>query len=141
MPDPVLTRGIKIGSEGFWMSHETPEESDLLAVDGFGAFVRALVPVHLTGGHAVTFGVWIGIPFPELYRASEVWREPAYVDLSMDGLLANDLPPWNVLGAPIHVNVLNADHTPYGVSSSDEVLSRMLTDVWDHELVLSTLPE
>jgi hypothetical protein len=26
-----------------------------------GAFLRALLPVQLTGGYTVTFGVWVGV--------------------------------------------------------------------------------
>lgn len=112
----------------------------MMAVEGVGSFVRALIPVQLTGGHSVTFGVWIEVPTSEMHRALSDWFAPSYPDLTMDGHLANELPPWNVLGAPIRLTVLNTDHTPYGTSSTNSALSAVIDDTWNHQLVLSALP-
>jgi hypothetical protein len=42
-----------------------------------GAFVRALLPVKLTEGHTVTFGVWPAIHLKDLKPAFDSWRDPA----------------------------------------------------------------
>lgn len=34
-----------------WLSHLSPETSVMMQVPSSGAFVRALLPVSLTGGH------------------------------------------------------------------------------------------
>ncbi len=122
------------------MSHDTPLESVMMAVEGAGSFVRVLVPVHLTGGYSVTFGVWLAVPESEMHRAFAIWFTPEYEELTMNGHLANELPPWSVLHAPVAVEVRNSEHTPYAASSDDASLSGVLTDEWDHELVLSGLP-
>jgi len=44
----------------------------LMQVQGVGAFVRILVPVHLTGGYTVTFGAWLGLHPDDLRRAHTV---------------------------------------------------------------------
>jgi hypothetical protein len=125
------------GSEGFWMSHATPRESVMMQVNGLGAFVRALVPIQLTGGYTVTFGAWVGVSPDDLARAFGVWLEPSYAQLELDGVLANELPPWKVLASPVRLMVRNIDQTPYCDSSSDPELANVLADVWPHELVLS----
>ena len=140
LPDPVAAREIDIGSSGFWMSHDTPRESVFMAVDGLGSFLRSLLPVRLTGGYVVTFGVWIGVPHEEMLRAFEVWNAASYVDLALNGLLANSLPIWGLLGSRVHLEVSDLNQTPYCTSSSDDELSSVLTEVWPHERVLSELP-
>jgi hypothetical protein len=64
----------------------------LMEVRDVGAFVRVLVPVRLTGGYTITYGVWLGVRAEDLRRAWEVWRTPEYTDLRLAGLLANKLP-------------------------------------------------
>ena len=122
------------------MSHDTPEESVMLQVPNVGAFVRALLPVRLTGGYQVTFGVWMAVHPDDLQRAFRIWWEPEYVDLVLDGVLANALPTWDVFGASLQAVVRNADHTPYVETTSHSALQRVLTDEWAHESVLSALP-
>ena len=104
------------------------------------AFVRSLLPVRLTGGYTVTLGVWIGVHPDDLQRAFATWWEPKYMNLHLVGRLANSLPGWGLLGAHVDAAVLNADETPYVVSSSDSTLASVLTDEWPHEEVLSRLP-
>ena len=140
LPDPVVTRGIDIGSDGFWMSHATARESVFMAVDGLGSFLRSLLPVRLTGGYIVTFGVWIGVPHDEMLRAFEVWNAPSYVNLAIDGFLANSLPIWGLLGSRVHLEVSDPDQTPYCTSSSDDDLASVLAKAWPHESVLPQLP-
>jgi hypothetical protein len=112
----------------------------MMQVDGLGAFVRALIPVQLTGGFSVTFGVWVGVSPDDMRRAFDDWWAPRYTDLVIDGVLANELAPWKVFGAPIHLAVRDPDQTPYATSSSDAEMAQVLRDVWPHELVLASLP-
>lgn len=58
----------------------------------------------------------------------------------MDGRLANRIAPWGLLGVPIRLRVLDPDQTQYGVDSVDATLKSVLTEEWDHILVLSTVP-
>jgi hypothetical protein len=96
--------------------------------------------VRLTGGYTVTFGVWIGVHPDELQRAFAIWWEPEYVDLRLDGRLANALPGWGLLATQVDAAVLDVDETPYVVRSSDPTLDRVLSGEWPHDEVLSRLP-
>jgi hypothetical protein len=53
----------------------------LMQVEGVGAFVRILVPVHLTGGYTVTFGAWLGVHPDDLPHVHAVWETDSYKDL------------------------------------------------------------
>lgn len=123
------------------MSHETPRESVFISVEGMGSFVRSLVQVHLTGGFSVTYGVWIELSPDDAQHAFDAWFAPSYVDLAINGRLANSIAPWDVLDAPVHLAVRDPDETPYCVSSPSPAMSNLLQDVWAHELVLSKLPD
>jgi hypothetical protein len=107
------------------MSHATARESVMLQVPNVGAFVRSLLPVHLTGGESVTFGVWLAIDPRDhaLRRLTEIWWDDTrYRDLRLEGWLAHDLAPWaGLLAAPVATEVRNVDETPYCVRC---VLSR-----------------
>ena len=77
------------------MSHDTARESVFLSFEGLGSFVRALLPVHLTGGYAVTYGVWIELSPDDAQHAFDVWFAPSYAELTIDGRLANAIAPWH----------------------------------------------
>ena len=112
-----------------------------MQVPGLGAFLRALLPVQLTGGHSIRYGVWVGVRPADLHHALEVWWAPEYVDLRLTGYLANEVGPWSgLLGARVEVGVLDADQTPWCVGSEDPALARVLRDEWDHRDVLESLP-
>ncbi|MEY2568466.1 MAG: hypothetical protein QOE35_2995 [Actinomycetota bacterium] len=121
------------------MSHQDPESSVLMQVPEISPFVRALLPVRLTGGFTLTFGVWIAISPDDFQRSFRVWWEPDYQDLVLQGFLANALPQWGLLGVPVLARVKDTEHTPYLVESSDESLMAVLHDEWPHE-VLDLLP-
>jgi hypothetical protein len=112
----------------------------MMMVPSVGTFVRCLLPVHLAGGHTITFGVWLGVHPDDLQRPFAVWWAPEYVDLRLDGRLANALPGWGLLGAPAQAAALNPDATPYIVSSGDPILARVLADEWPHDEILPGLP-
>jgi hypothetical protein len=112
----------------------------MMQVPPIGAFVRALLPVKLTGGHTLTYGVWVAIHPHDLQRAFAVWWEPDYTELCLDGFLANSVKPWGMLAAPVSLTVRDPNHTPYCSASSDPVLSRVLTSERPHDEVLGALP-
>lgn len=137
LPDPVLALPEQEQTSGTWMSHASASKSVMMQVPGVGAFVRALLPVKLAGGHTLTFGVWLGVRPADLQSIFAVWTKPEYVDLQVHGRLANAIPPWGLLATPIDAIVRSIDETPYCDHSSDEQLNRVLHDEWPHELVLS----
>jgi hypothetical protein len=139
LPDPVLATEEREHVPGAWLSHEDAWTSVMMQIPGLGPFVRCLLPVRLTGGHSVTFGVWVGVTPADLHRAYALWQAPEYTDLVLDGRLANGLPGWDLLGAPVRASVRRSDETPYCTSSPDPLLSRVLSDEWPHEDVLDRL--
>lgn len=140
LPDPVLTLPDQERTEGTWLSDADVNSSVMMQVPNLGAFIRVLLPVHLTGGNRVTFGAWLGVDPAELGRASAVWWQPEYAGLEFEGRLANALPGWDLLAAPAQAAVLNPDETPYIVSSTDHEFNHVLCDQWPHQDVLDRLP-
>lgn len=140
LPDPVLAAPDQERTEGTWLSHADANQSVMMMVPTVGTFVRSLLPVRLTGGYTVTFGVWIGVHPDDMQRAFAIWWEPDYVNLRFEGRLANALPGWGLLAAELEVAVLNAEETPYVVNSSEPTLARVLGDEWPHDEVLAGLP-
>ena len=112
----------------------------MMQVPAVGAFVRALLPVKLTGDFSATFGVWIALDPADLQRAFAVWSEPEYQNLRLHGWLANALPVWGLLAAPVDLEVRDPEQTPYCGHSSDPELAKVLADVWPHGNVLANLP-
>lgn len=111
----------------------------MMQVPGIGAFVRALLPVNLVDGHAITFGVWLAIDPADLPTVFATWWEPEYQDLRMVGWLANTVPPWGLLTAPVRTMVRDPDKTPFCDSSDDPQLNRVLHEAWPHDLVLPAI--
>lgn len=118
----------------------TWQTRDMMDVQGCGAFIRALLPVKLTGDHSVTFGVWLAVDPDDMQRAFRAWWEPEYLTFTVDAWLANALPIWGLLAVPVRAQVRQESELPYVVSSQDQNMTRVLTGEWDHELVLSALP-
>ncbi|MGI8872755.1 MAG: hypothetical protein ACR2KP_00220 [Egibacteraceae bacterium] len=112
-----------------------------MQVPDLGAFIRCLVPVQLTGGFTVTFGVWLSVHPHDLQQAFALWWEPEYRSLVLDGRLANELPVWGLLAAHAQAHVLDENATPYVDRSTDPGLARVLTGRWPHDEVLGALPE
>jgi hypothetical protein len=57
--------------------------------------------------------VWAAIHPDDLQRAYAVWHEPEYADLRLDGFLSNPVKPWDLLYAPVSLEVRDPEHTPY----------------------------
>jgi hypothetical protein len=140
LPDPVLDTDLQDSGPDAWRNGPDANQSTMLIVPQLGAFVRALLPVALTGGHTVTFGVWVAVRNEDLHHAFEVWWKPEYASLQLDGYLANHVAPWNVLRAPVQIAVLHTDETPYCTSSEHAELRSLLTTEWPHDEVLRALP-
>lgn len=141
LPDPVLNLPERDQTPGTWLSHADANTSVMMQVPGVGPFCRCLVPINLDGGYTLHFGVWVAIHPDDLQSAFAIWWTPEYEQLELDGYLANDLPGWGGLAAPVHAVVRNTDHTPYVVSSSEGSLEDVLRRTWPHDDALSRLPE
>jgi hypothetical protein len=122
------------------MNDEDPNRAVMMQVSAVGGFIRCLLPVHLTEGFTVTFGLWLAVHPDDLQRAAKVWWASAYEELVLDGWLGNEVPPWGLLSAPARARVLFPDQTPYVVESTDTMLSRVLSTNWPHDDVLTALP-
>lgn len=139
LPDPVLDTPDKEMTAGTWMSHDGARESVMMQVPNIGAFVRALLPIRLTEGHTITFGVWLAVNPREFPSIFGVWWEPEYRDLRLVGWLANAIPPWGLLAAPVETVVRDPEETPYCDRSGDPRLDRVLRDEWPDDLVLAAI--
>jgi hypothetical protein len=71
--------------------------------------------------------VWVCVRPDDLQDAFKVWWKPEYAALRLDGRLGNAISPWGLLTAPVELAVLNTDHTPYCVSSTDADLTNVLS--------------
>ena len=143
LPEPVLRHDKEHGApaEGDrWLGNPDPLRADMLQDQRIGCFLRALLPIHLTEGHTLTYGVWVAVQPDDLRAASSVWNAPEYSDLKITGYLGNIIEPWDVLGTPVHLAVRDLGHIPYCVASEHHELDHILNDTWDHQLVLDAAP-
>jgi hypothetical protein len=138
-PDPVVNAGAT-GSSDIWLSHADANSSVMMQVPDLGAFVRALLPVHLSDGYTLTFGLWVAIKPDDLKSTFNIWWEPEYHALHLEGLLANAIPPWGLLGAPVSLAVRDPDQAPYCVASPIKELTDVLDQEWPHADILDSLP-
>lgn len=114
--------------------------SDFQRVEGVGGFLRCLMPVRLTGGGSVTYSVWLRLDDEQLRHANAIWTKPEYTGLRLRGEVANAIKPWpGLLGEVAGAEVRDAGTLPYLVADEHSLLSRVLTDVWDRDDVLSRI--
>jgi hypothetical protein len=139
LPEPVVVLPEREKTQGTWMSEPDPIQAVMMQVPELGGFVRCLLPVRLTGGHSIRFGVWLGVHPNDLRRAFDHWWTSDYPDLVVEGRLANRLPVWDLFGSPARAEVVDANATPCIVSSQDPDLARVLTEIWQHGDVLSAI--
>ena len=138
-PDPVLEASEE-DRRNAWQSETDAKRAVMMQVPNVGAFVRALLPIRLSGGYTLTFGLWLAVHPDDLQRAARLWWSPEYAKLTLDGWLGNAVPPWGLLAAPITAVVRDPDQTPYCDRSTHPILARVLAEEWPHEDVLSSLP-
>jgi hypothetical protein len=139
LPEPVLDAPERERTPGTWMSHADARSSVMMQVPNVGPFMRALLPVRLTGGYTVTFGVWLAVHPDDLQHIAAVWWEPDYARLVVRGWLANTLPVWGLLAKPVLAVVRDPEQTPYCTESPDETLAEVLSAEWPHDLVLDAI--
>jgi hypothetical protein len=139
LPDVVAATADREHAAGAWLSHRDARTSVMMQVPDVGAFVRSSLEVRLSDHSTVTFGVWLSVHPAALQIAHEVWDQPAYLALTIDGVLANAVPPWGMLAAPVHAVVRDRRHTPYCESSSDPLLTRVLTHEWPTHTIVTAL--
>lgn len=140
LPDPVLDLPDRERTDGTWMSGPNANESVMLQIPGVGPFVRALLPVRLTGGYSVRFGVWVSIHPDDLQYAFKVWWSPEYANFRLRGVLANGIKPWGLLATPVEIRVLDENQSPWVTASDDADMRGVLAKEWDHDVVLAALP-
>lgn len=107
-----------------------------MALDGARHFVRVLLPVPLSVGHEYRFGVWLEVADSDFHGLLDVWDEPAYLETSLEGVLANAVPPWGprIVGAPCHASARGYDDALFIDRSSDPSLGQVLSQPWEvHE--------
>ena len=66
LPDLVLHTQEQDRAPGSWQSGAHANEPVMMQSLGVGPFIRSLLPVRLTGGYRVTFGVWVSVSFNDL---------------------------------------------------------------------------
>jgi hypothetical protein len=136
-PDAVFALPAREQTAGSWLNEEDPRSAAMMEVPGAGSFVRALLPVRLTEGFSVTFGVWLRVSADELRAAFDLFWSPEYAKLQLDGHLANAIKPWDVLGAPVQAKVHDPDALPECTGSDHQALHQMMTQEWPHAAVLA----
>lgn len=107
-----------------------------------GRFVRCLLQVALTGDTTITFGTWIRVDEATFERAQAAWKGPDYGQLRLAGTFANAILPWDeqLLDAPATAEVREDGDLPYLAATADSpFVSRLVTETWDRDEVLSTL--
>lgn len=141
LPDPVLARpGSEHADDTWGLVDGDPMRSTFLMVQHVGCFLRALLTVQLTDGYSVTFGVWVAVRQEDLRHAYDTWWEPGYASLAIDGILANDIPPFGLGGRAVRVEARDENALPECTSSPDPELAHVLHATWDHRTVLDALP-
>ncbi|MFI5530914.1 DUF2199 domain-containing protein [Kitasatospora sp. NPDC051853] len=117
-----------------------------------GGFVRALLPVRLTDGRTVSFGVWISVEADTYGRFADAVHGTGTgtgtgtgitgTGEPFDGRLATALAPWGdtLLAAPVTISSPRRGgglRTPELLSSPAPALATVLRDTWPPAEVLS----
>lgn len=129
--------------DGVSRTSETDPNAAFLRVRDGRSFVRCRLPVALTGGVTLTYLTWMGITETDLVLASAAWREQSWAGLVLHGTLANELRPWisSLRGAEITAEVLSIEEPLTITDSVDPALRRVMTEVWDRDVVLNWFPD
>lgn len=93
-------------------AHEEPPDGRLMLGDD--AFTPCRLPVDLGAGLTVVFGTWLRVA---------------------DSTLANDILPFDLLGAPVTTAMRNG--LPWVTGSPDPRVAEVLTGSWERNAVLS----
>jgi hypothetical protein len=135
-----LDREVTFGfpDEVFVLSHEERGRrvasfgKSFVTLDSDRFFLRVLLPVQLDIGREFRFGVWIEVSKREYKRIWDLWDEPEYSTVSVEGVLANAVPPWAdaIGGAPCRAAARNATDALYIESSTQPALAKVLVSAW-----------
>lgn len=110
----------------------------LVKADDVGHFLRCLLSVMLSGDVTLVLGVWIQVTEQQYKRCLLAWESPEYADLAVNGTLATKVSPWAAAyGDEVKTRVYDVEQLPVIVAADDCLTSRMLSDVWDRDEVLS----
>lgn len=139
LPEPMVHVDQPVPAEDVWMSGSDVRDSELLQVQRIGTFVRATLPVDLTGGYRITFGVWLLVDPTEFRSICEAWWGPGYSQLRIEGYLANEIPPWGMFASPVDAIVKDPEKLPVCVASAVPLLDRVLREQWSHEVALGSI--
>jgi hypothetical protein len=133
-PDAVFELPERERTEGSWLNDEDPRKADFLMVPGVGSFVRALLPVPLTEGFSIRFGVWLEVDDDQWSRTYEDWWTPEYTQLRLPGRLANAIMPWGLLGAEVLAAPVDPEDLPV-CTAVDPDLARVMSQESPYEPV------
>ena len=134
-PDAVLAAQDQLVPDQAWMSGNGIGDSDLLVIPPVGAFVRTLLPVRVSGGATLTYGVWIDVDRTQFEHAKSIWLSADYASLTLTGTLANKLPFQHATYAGVVASVTDPQRRPIITSSSDDWTTELLSAVLPHEFV------
>ncbi len=103
-----------------------------VTLDSDRFFLRVLLPVQLDIRRECRFGVWMELSEHAYKKIRALWDEPEYASASVDGVLANAVPPWGdvIYGAPCSAAARNATDAMFIASSTQPILARVLTEPW-----------
>ncbi|MGY2061884.1 DUF2199 domain-containing protein [Nocardia gipuzkoensis] len=135
LPEPVLSLPEREYTAGTWMSDDNARVSELLQVPNCGCFVRAIVPIAVTDGRPLTWCVWLFVHPNDFRSIVEAWWGSGYAGLTIEGWLANSIPPWDLLAAPVRAAVARPDQLPRCVDSQDPRMASLLRETWSHTAI------
>jgi hypothetical protein len=121
---------------------DDPISSDLMMVSERGCFVRAVVTLHLDGGHELVLLPWVRVEPDDFERVAARWGRPSSAGLVLWGELANEIPSTGVpLGSPMQLEIVNPAELPHVVNARDPEARELLYGEWAHSLFLRPVVE
>lgn len=137
LPQAVVDLPERERTPGTWLSHDTANASIMMRVPNCGVFVRSQLPVQFAGGFTVSFGVWLMIYPDDLHPVMNTFLGPKdeYANLRITGLLANNVPPWDLFGSPVEAIVRDTTEIPVCAHSTEFELERLLYETWPHSIL------
>lgn len=140
LPDVVAALPEAEHAAGVGLSDRDPDRADFLESAEHGCFVRSLLRLPLTGGYALTLGVWLEVTPETAQRIGRLWSSELYVTLAFEGRLANELPVVGALGAPVTASApMPADGLPLVRTSPDPALADALAHPQDASVVFDAV--
>lgn len=138
LPDVIAALPEAERTSGVGLSDPDPVRADFLESPEHGCFVRSLLRLPLSGGYALTLGVWVEVTPETAQRIGRLWSSDLYFTLRFEGRLANELPVVGALGSPVTAAApIPADGIPHVRSSSDPALERTLRSEQDAATVFA----